>query len=65
MLKTESKYPKFISEHAKLLDKFVTQAVANEVKELRADRKKVSEHVEKLDDFVTEQLAGELAESRR
>ena len=56
------KYHKAISEHAKLLDKFVTQAVANEVRELRADRSKVSEHVEKLDEFVTEQLAGELAE---
>ncbi len=56
------KYHKAISEHAKLLDKFVTQAVANEVRELRADRSKVSEHVEKLDEFVTEQLAGELSE---
>lgn len=56
------KYHKAISEHAKLLDKFVTQTVANEVRELRADRSKVSEHVEKLDEFVTEQLAGELAE---
>jgi len=56
------KYHKAISEHAKLLDKFVTHAVANEVRELRADRSKVSEHVEKLDEFVTEQLAGELAE---
>jgi len=56
------KYHKAISEHAKLLDKFVTQAVASEVRELRADRTRVSEHVEKLDEFVTEQLAGELTE---
>ena len=56
------KYHKAISEHAKLLDKFVTQAVASEVKELRADRNRVQEHVAKLDDFVTEQLAGELTE---
>jgi hypothetical protein len=56
------KYHKAISEHAKLLDTFVTQAVAKEVKELRADRSNVSEHVTKLDEFVTEQLAGELAE---
>ena len=39
-----------------------SQAVANEVKDLRADRSKVSEHIEKLDEFVTEQLAGELTE---
>ena len=56
------KYHKAISEHAKLLDTFVTQTVAKEVKELRADRSNVSEHVIKLDEFVTEQLAGELAE---
>jgi len=56
------KYTKAISEHAKVLDKFVTEMVAKEVKELRADRAKVGEHVAKLDDFVTEQLASELSE---
>jgi hypothetical protein len=56
------KYHKAISEHAKVLDKFVTEMVAKEVKELRTDRSRVSEHVAKLDDFVTESLAGELAE---
>ena len=56
------KYTKAIGEHAKVLDKFVTEMVAKEVKELRADRSRVSEHVAKLDDFVTEQLAGELSE---
>lgn len=56
------KYRKAISEHAKLLDTFVTKIVANEVKELRADKDRVSEHVAKLDEFVTEQLACEIAE---
>ena len=56
------KYTKAIGEHAKVLDKFVTEMVAKEVKELRADRSRVSEHVAKLDNFVTEQLAGELSE---
>jgi len=56
------KYRKAVSEHAKMLDKFVTEMVAKEVKELRADRERVSEHVTKLDEFVTESLAGELAE---
>jgi len=56
------KYHKAISEHAKLLDTFVTTMVAKEVKELRADRSKVSEHVAKLDEFVTESLASELSE---
>ena len=56
------KYRKAVSEHAKLLDKFVTEMVAKEVKELRADRSRVAEHVGKLDEFVTEQLATELKE---
>lgn len=56
------KYRKAVSEHAKMLDKFVTTMVAKEVKELRADRSRVAEHVAKLDEFVTESLAGELAE---
>jgi len=56
------KYRKAVSEHAKMLDKFVTEMVAKEVKELRADRSRVSEHVSKLDEFVTESLAEELKE---
>ena len=56
------KYTKAISEHAKVLDRFVTEMVAKEVKELRADRTRTSEHVTKLDNFVAEQLATELSE---
>ena len=56
------KYTKAISEHAKVLDRFVTEMVAKEVKELRADRANTSEHVAKLDNFVAEQLATELSE---
>ena len=62
LAKDRVKYHKSMSEHAKLLDTFVTKMVAKEVKELRADRSKVSEHVSKLDEFVTESLAQELAE---
>ena len=56
------KYRKAVSEHAKILDRFVTEMVAKEVKELRADRANTSEHVAKLDNFVAEQLATELSE---
>jgi len=56
------KYRKAISEHAKILDKFVTEMVAKEVKELHADRNRVSEHLNKLDGFVADQLAEELIE---
>ena len=51
-----------VSEHAKKLEKFVSEQLAKEVKELRADRTNVQEHVTKLDNFVVEQLAGELKE---
>lgn len=56
------KYRKAVSEHAKLLDRFVTEMVAKEVKELHADRSRVSEHLSKLDGFVADQLAEELIE---
>jgi Mn-dependent DtxR family transcriptional regulator len=56
------KYHKAISEHSKVLDKFVTEMVAKEVKELRADRDRTSQHVAKLDNFVADQLATELSE---
>ena len=56
------KYRKAVSEHAKILDRFVTEMVAKEVKELHADRSRVSEHLNKLDGFVTDQLAEELVE---
>ena len=56
------KYRKAIGEHAKILDRFVTEAVAKEVKELHADRTRVSEHLNKLDGFVSDQLAEELIE---
>ena len=56
------KYHKAISEHAKLLNSFVTENLAKEVKELRADKSRVAEHVTKLDEFITESLATEIAE---
>ena len=62
LAKDRVKYTKAISEHAKVLDTFVTEMVAKEVKELRADRANTSEHVTKLDNFVAEQLATELSE---
>ena len=62
LAKDRVKYRKAISEHAKLLDKFVVDMVAKEVKELRADKARVNEHVSKLDEFITESLASEIAE---
>ncbi len=55
-------YKKAIAEHAKLLEKFITSQLANEVKELRVDRAKMNEHLETTKVFVTKQLSRELAE---
>jgi len=55
-------YRKAISEHASLLEKFITSQLASEVKELRADRTKVNEHLDRTKDFVVKQLSRELAE---
>jgi|TARA_R110002110_G_scaffold299491_3_gene513731 hypothetical protein len=55
-------YKKAISEHAKLLEKFITSQLASEVKELRADRTKVNEHLDRTKEFVVKQLSRELAE---
>lgn len=54
------KLKKAVSEHTRLLDKFVKQALAKEVRELVEDRNNVKSHVEKLNQFVTHQLAEEL-----
>jgi len=55
-------YKKAITEHAKLLEKFITSQLASEVKELHADRTKMNESLETTKTFVTKQLARELAE---
>lgn len=55
-------YKKAIAEHAKLLEKFITSQLANEVKELRDDRSKMNEHLATTKLFVTKQLSRELAE---
>ena len=55
-------YKKAISEHASILEKFITSQLATEVKELRADRTKVNEHLGRTKEFVVKQLSRELAE---
>ena len=55
-------YKKAISEHAKILEKFITSQLAAEVKELQADRAKVAENLETTKQFVVKQLSRELAE---
>jgi hypothetical protein len=55
-------YKKAISEHAKILETFITSQLAAEVKELRADRAKMNEALETTKGFVVKQLSRELAE---
>lgn len=55
-------YKKAIAEHSALLNKFVTEALAKEMKELREDRVAMSEGVQKLEEFVLQKLSEEIHE---
>lgn len=56
------KYKKAIKEHAKLLNKFVSEQLSKEVRELNNDRQAVSAHLDSLNEFVVKQLSEELSE---
>ncbi len=55
-------YTKSVKEHANILDKFVTESLANEVKQLRTDRKASGENFAKLESFVVKNISKELNE---
>lgn len=57
-------YKSKVSEHTKILNKFITEAVAKEVRELRADRTTASENFRKLENFLLKQLAEEIKDFR-
>ena len=54
------KYKAKLGEHVKTLEKFITQTLATEVKELREERAEAKSNVHKLEDFVLKQLAEEV-----
>lgn len=56
------KYKARLSEHVKVLEKFITETLAREIQELRADRGKQKANVHKLEEFVLKQLAEEVKE---
>ena len=56
------KYTKSVKEHAGILEKFVTEALVNEVKQLRADRQTSSENFAKLESFIVKNISKELNE---
>lgn len=56
------KYTKSVKEHAGILEKFVTEALVNEVKQLRADRQTSGENFAKLESFIVKNISKELNE---
>jgi uncharacterized protein YbcI len=55
-------YRKHMTEHAKVLDGFVMEALRKEINELREDRNAQDTNMSKLEGFVMEQLTKELNE---
>ena len=55
-------YKRKLREHTKVLDKFVMEQVAKEVKELRADRKIQQAATANLEEFVIKTLSSEVTE---
>jgi len=55
-------YKARVAEHVKVLERFITETLATEIKELRSDRSAQQANVHKLEDFVLKQLAEEVKE---
>jgi len=55
-------YKKQIREHAQMLNKFVMEQMAKEIKELREDRNTQKVNFEKLEEFALRKLSSELKE---
>jgi hypothetical protein len=55
-------YKQQIREHAKMLNKFVMERMAQEIKELREDRVAQKANFEKLEEFALKKLSNELRE---
>lgn len=53
-----------LAEHTTILNRFITESVSKEVKELHADKKAMKENFTKLENFLLRQLAEEIKEFR-
>ena len=62
LAETKAKYAVAMRENANLLQTFVTEQLAKEVKELHEDQVKIAENFSKLEEFIVEALAKEIAE---
>lgn len=56
------RYHQNIKEHTRVLQKFITQELANEVKELHEDQVMMADKFKRLETFVVEALAQEITE---
>lgn len=56
------KYRKAVKEHAKVLDRFITETLSKEIRELHEDRTAQKANFGKLEEFVLRQLSKELNE---
>lgn len=57
-------YKNKVAEHTSLLNTFITEAVAAEMKEFRAEKKAMNENFRMLENFLLQQLAEEISEFR-
>jgi len=62
LAEAKAKYVVAMRENANLLKGFVSNQLASEIKELRADKVAMAENYAKLEEFIVEALAGEIAE---
>ena len=62
LAEAKAKYAVAMRENANLLKGFVAEELANEIKELRADKLAMAENYAKLEEFVVEALSNEIAE---
>ena len=57
-------YKSKVVEHTGMLNKFITESVAKEMKEFYSEKKKMKENFTKLENFLLKQLAEEIREFR-
>jgi hypothetical protein len=62
LAEAKARYTIAMRENAELLKGFVVNQLAEEIKELRADKARMAENFAKLEEFVVESLSSELAE---
>jgi hypothetical protein len=58
-------YKSKLTEHTGMLNKFITEAVAKEMKEFYSEKKEMKENFKKLENFLLKQLAEEIREFRQ